>query len=137
MICQFTPELIHLDIYDFCRNQMLVTEMDMSQSLKSNLGETQIEQMKHRASVRLNNFFHDFESVALVVEGSDLGASEACFEPTASCINDTKKRQLVTRTSLSRMRCFVCHLHHMWAMNSPAAFREFFGTALQHVSPQG
>ena len=57
---------------------MLVTEMDMSQSLKSNLGERQIEQVKHRASVRLNNFFRDFESVALVVEGSDLGASEAC-----------------------------------------------------------
>ena len=60
MICQFTPELIHLDISDFSRNQMFETEMDMSQSLKSHLGERQTEQMKHRASVRLNNFLNDF-----------------------------------------------------------------------------
>ena len=42
--------------------------------------------------------FDTLEPVALAVEGSDLGASEDCFEPTASCINDTKKRQLVTRS---------------------------------------
>ena len=39
MICQFTPELIHLDTFDFCGNQMLVTEMDMPQSLKSKFGK--------------------------------------------------------------------------------------------------
>ena len=77
--------------------------------------------------------FNDSESVALVVEGSDLGTSEDCFEPTASCINDTKKRQLVTRSGLSRPRCCVCHLHHKWAMNTPAAVREFFKTVLQQV----
>ena len=77
MICQFTPEFIHQDIFGFCGNQMLVTKMDMPQFLKSNLVKRQIEQP-----------FYDFESVASVVEGSDLGTSEDCLEPTASCIND-------------------------------------------------
>ena len=39
MICQFTPELIDLDFFDFCGTQMKVTEMDMPQSLKSNLAK--------------------------------------------------------------------------------------------------
>ena len=69
--------------------------------------------------------FDHLESVALVVEGSDLGTTEDPFEPTARCINDTKKRQLVTRSGLPRLRCCVCHLHHKWAMKSPAAVRQF------------
>ena len=67
------------------------------------------------------------------MEGSDLGTPEGRFEPTASCVNDTKKRQLVTSFGLSRLRCCVCHLHHKWAMTSPAAVREFIGTVLQPV----
>ena len=55
MICQITPELIHQDICDFYGNQMLITEMDMPQSLRSNLVKRQTEQLKHRASVPLNN----------------------------------------------------------------------------------
>ena len=39
IICQFTSELIHQDVFDICGNQMLVTEMDMPQSLMSNLAE--------------------------------------------------------------------------------------------------
>ena len=81
----------------------------------------------------LNNFFNDLESVALVAERSDIVASEDCYEPTASCINDTKKRHLVTRSGLSRLRWCVSHIHHKWAMNSPGAVREFLGTVLQHV----
>ena len=65
----------------------MITEMDMPQSSRSSLVKRQEEQLKHRGSVRLN--FNDLESVALVVEGSDLGTSEDCFEPTASCINVT------------------------------------------------
>ena len=67
------------------------------------------------------------------MEGSDLGTTEDPFEPTASCINDTKKRQLVTRSGLSRLRCCLCHLHHKWAMNSSAVVREFLRTVLQQV----
>ena len=55
------------------------------------------------------------------------------FEPTARCINDTEKRQMVTKSGLPRSRCCECHLHHKWAMNSPAAVREFFKTVLQQV----
>ena len=69
--------------------------------------------------------FDLLELVALVVEGSDLGTTEAPFEPTARCINDTKKRQLVTRSGLPRLRCCVCHLHHKWAVKSLAAVRHF------------
>ena len=94
--------------------------------------------MKNRATEAsrersAEQLFNDLESVVLVVDGSDLGTSEDRFEPTASCINDTKKRRFVTRSGLSRLRCCVCHLHHKWAMNSPAAVREFFGTVLQQV----
>ena len=77
--------------------------------------------------------FDLLELVALVVEGSDLGTTEAPFEPTARCINDTKKRQLVTRSGLPSLRCCVCHLHRKWAMKSLAAVRHFFKTALQQV----
>ena len=70
--------------------------------------------------------FDHLESVALAVEGSDLGSTKDPFEPTARCINDTNKRQLVTRSGLPRLRCCVCHLHHKWAMKSPAAVRQFF-----------
>ena len=77
--------------------------------------------------------FTDPEPVALAVEGSDLGPIEDPFEPTASCIHDTRKRQLVTRSGLPRLRCCVCHLHRKRAMNSPAAVRECFKTVLQQV----
>ena len=50
----------------------------------------------------------------------------------ARCFNDTKKRQLVTRSGLFlRLRCRVCHIHHKCAMKSPIAARELFKTVLQ------
>ena len=77
--------------------------------------------------------FDTSESVSLVLEGSDFGTTEDPFEPTARCINDTEKRQMVTKSGLPRSRCCECHLHHKWAMNSPAAVRDFFKTVLQQV----
>ena len=68
----------------------------------------------------------DLEPVASAVEGSDLGTAGDPVEPTARCINDTRKRQLVTRFGLPRLRYCACHLHHKWAKNSLAVFREFF-----------
>ena len=45
--------------------------------------------------------------------------------PTAKCIiQDTKERQLVTRSGLQRLRCCVCHLHHKRAMKSPLRVRQ-------------
>ena len=60
------------------------------------------------------------------MEGSDLSTAQDPFEPPANRNNDTKKRQLVTRSGLPR-------LHHKWAMKSPAAVRQFFKTVQQHM----
>ena len=70
MICQFTPELIHLDIFDFRGNQVLVTEMDMPQSLTSKLAKRQIQQLKHRASVRLNNILTTWSLLRELLEAA-------------------------------------------------------------------
>ena len=91
---------------------------------------TQLPRSRERSAEQL---FDTLEPVAFAVEGSDLGTAEDLFVPTARCINDTKKRQLLTRSGLPRLICCVCHLHHKWAMKSPAAVRQFFKTVLQHV----
>ena len=70
--------------------------------------------------------FNDLESVALAIESSDLDIAEDNFVPTARCIQDTKERQLVTRSGLQRLWCCVCHLHHESAMNALASVRQFF-----------
>ena len=111
---------------------MSMTETDMPQSFKSNLARRLKEQSENRASDLLSNSLLIL-SLLHPVEGSDLGPTEEPFEPSASCIYDTKKRQLVTRPGLPRLRCCVCHLHHKRAMNSHAAVQEFFGTVLQQV----
>ena len=81
-----------------------------------------------------DTLFNDLECVALAIEGSDLNTTENSFVPTAKCIiQDTKERQLVTRSGLPRLRCCVCHLHHELAMNSPLRVRQFFKTVLQQV----
>ena len=48
-------ELIPQDVFAFYGNQMLTTEMDMPQSLKSNLARRQKEQSENRASDLLSN----------------------------------------------------------------------------------
>ena len=49
-----------------------------------------------------DTLFSDLETIALVVEGSDLKDN---FVQTANCTQDTKERQLVTRSGLQRIRC--------------------------------
>ena len=80
-----------------------------------------------------DTFFTDVESVALAIEGSDVNITEDSFVPAAKCIQDTKERQLVTRSGLQRLRCCVCHLHHEQAMEAPYRVRQFFRTVLQQV----
>ena len=70
--------------------------------------------------------FKNLESVALAIEGSDLSITEDSFVPTARCIQDTKERQLVTRSSLQRLRCCVLHLHHKQEMKEAYRVRQFF-----------
>ena len=80
-----------------------------------------------------DTLFTDLESVALASEGRDLNITEDNFLPAAKCIQDTKERQLVTRSGLQRLRCCVCHLHHERAMKAPYRVRQFFGRVLQQV----
>ena len=100
---------------------MLVTDMFMPQSFEIMIGKKIERTFTETRDLLTELLFDTLESVAFVVEGNDLGASEDCFQPTTSCINDTRKRQLVIRLGLSRLRCCVFHLHHKWAMGSPAA----------------
>ena len=72
----------------------------------------------------------DVGSVALALEGSDLSIIEDNFVPTARCIQDTKKWHLVTRSSLQKLRCCICHLHHEQAMKTPYCVRQFFAKVL-------
>ena len=80
-----------------------------------------------------DTFFSDLGTVALVIEGSDPGITEDIFLPTARCIQNTKKRQLVTRSSLQRLRCCACHLHHEQAMRAACRVRQFFAKVLKKV----
>ena len=80
-----------------------------------------------------DTLFTNLESVALALESSDLNTTEDNFVPAAKCIQDTKERQLVTRSGLQRLRCCVCHLHHEQAIKAPYRVRQFFGTVHQKV----
>ena len=53
--------------------------------------------------------------------------------PTARCSQDSKKKQLVTRSALQRLRCCVCHLHHEEAMKTPHNVLQFFAKVLKKV----
>ena len=113
MTCQSTQASIPQFLFALHGNQVMTTEMDMPQSLESNLekrqkqqSRRQKEQSRNRASDLLSSSLL-LKPVASVVEGSDLDVTEDPVEPTASCINGTRKRQLVTRSGLPRLRCCV------------------------------
>ena len=114
------------------RNQTMTT-MDIRQSLRLKFGKKAEGVTTESRERSAESLFHALESIALPVEGSDLGSTEDIFVPTASCIQDTKKRQLVMRSCLPRPRCWACHLHHKRAMKPPAAVRQFFKTVLQQA----
>ena len=125
MACQSTQELILQDVFAF------LWESDDDRNGHAVIFEVKFGKKTQRVATEsrersAEQLFDDLESVALFVEGSDLGTTKDPFEPTASCINDTKMRQLVTTSGLSKLRCCVCHLHRKRAINSPAAVREFF-----------
>ena len=129
MTCQSTQELILQDIFAFHGHQMMA-ENGHAAIFERKKTETTTTESRERSAEQLVDIV---DPVALAVEGTDLGTSEDPFEPTARCTNDTKKRQLVTRSDLPRLRCCVCHLHHKRAVNAPAAVRECFETMLQQV----
>ena len=73
------------------------------------------------------------DGTGISLRGSDFGTIGDPLHPAARCINDTWKRQLVTRSGLPRLRCCVCHLHYKRAVSAPASVRQFFKTVLQQV----
>ena len=75
----------------------------------------------------------NLESVALATEGSDLSITEEKFVATAKCIQDAKKRQLVTKSNLQILRCCACHLHHEQTLRAPYRVRQFFAKVLKKV----
>ena len=85
------------------------------------------------ARKELIRFSLTLESVALAIQGSDLSITEDNFVPTARGIQDTKKRELVTRSSLQRLRCCVCYLQHEQAKKAPYRVRQFFANVLKKV----
>ena len=84
-------------------------------------GKTSEGSVKESHKRSAEQLFANLEPVASALEGSDLGTAGDPFEPTGRCINDTRKRQLVTRSGLPRLRCCECQRHHKWTMNSLAA----------------
>ena len=82
-----------------------------------------------------DTLFTDLESVALAIEGSDLNITEDNVVHTAKCVQDTKERQVVTRSGLQRLRCCVCHLHHKQAIKAPYRVRQFFRNSTSARTP--
>ena len=78
------------------------------------------------ASEQLIRFSLNLGTVAVALEGGDISITEGqtlCL--TARCIQDTRERQLVTRSELQRLRCGVGHLHYGQAMGKPYSARQF------------
>ena len=122
MICQSTQELIPQGTFASLWNQVKkTTEISHAAIFEVKFGkkgEGAITDSRERKAI----------------EGSDLNTTEDHFVPTAKCIiQDTKGRQLVTRSGRQRLQCCVCHLHHDQAMKSPLRVRPFFKTVLQQV----
>ena len=51
-----------------------------------------------------DTLYNDLESVALAIEGTNCDVVEDDIVPSATCIQDTKERQLVTGSGLQRLR---------------------------------
>ena len=127
-------KLIPQVMFAFFGNQ---SEKQLSFSYAS-IFEVKISQKPERALADLrektvDSLLSDLGTFALVIEGSDLSMTEDNSVPTARCIQDTKKRELVTRSNLQRLRCCVCHLHHEQALRAPHRVRQVFAQALKKV----
>ena len=97
------------------------------------LGKKQKRQSQIRASEQLIRYLLTWSLLQ-----KPLKAVTSIPLKTISCLRqnmfqDTKERQLVTRSGLERLRCCVCHLHHEQVMKAPCRVRQLFATVLQQV----
>ena len=101
MTCQSTQVMIPQDVFVFDGNQTKKNDEDGQTAIfevkfGNKTGGVTTESRGRTAELLCDNL----ESFALAVEGSDLSTAGNQFVPTASCIQDTKKRQLVTWSGL-------------------------------------
>ena len=121
MACQSTKELIPEVMFVSCGK--LSEEDDKcthAAIFEVKFGKKAEEATTDSRKRTADTHFNDLGSVALTLESSDLSITEDNFVPTARCIQDTKERQLVTRSGLQ-------------AMKTPYLGRQFFKTLLQKI----
>ena len=108
---------------------------DLPQSLKSNLARRQKEPSGNRASDLLSNSLLIQSPLHALWKAATSVQLRTPFEPTASCIYDTRKGQLVSRSGLPRKRLLCMPSTPQAGIeSSPAAVRDFFGTVLHQVN---
>ena len=66
-------------------------------------GKKAEEAVTHSRERTVDSLFNDLECVAAVIEGNHSNIVDSVL--TATCVDETKKRQLVTRSGLPRLRC--------------------------------
>ena len=111
---------------DSSRYVRLLWESDDDRNGHAAIFESKFNKKTERATTEsrersAEQLFDTLEYVALVVESSDFCTIEEPFERTARCINNTKKRQLVTRSDLPKIKMLCMPSPpHTCAMNAPA-----------------
>ena len=132
MTCLYRQELIPQVIFVFFENEEddELTHAAIFEVKFGTKSEGAITDSRERTA---DTLFSDIGTVASAIEGSDPSIIEDNFVPTARCIQDTKKKQLVTRSGLQRLRCCVCRLHHEEATKALYRVRQFFAKLLKEV----
>ena len=88
---------VHARIKSSGNSEFFLGESDVGNStgraaiFEVKCGKTSERAVRESRERSAGQLFVDLESVASAVEGSDLGPTEDPFEPTTSCIYDTKK----------------------------------------------
>ena len=109
------------------------TEFSYASIFEVKIGQKPERALSDLREKTVDTLLSDLGTVALVIDGSDLDMTEDNSVPSARCIQDTKKRELVTRSNLQRLRCCVCHLHHEQSLRAPHRVRHVFAQALKKV----
>ena len=106
MICQSTQELIPQGMFASCGNQVNKTTKNSHAAIfEIKFGKMAKEVIAGPRERTAASLFSDLEAVASVVECSDSNTDDN-FVPTR-CIQDTKERQLVTRSRPQRLHTVV------------------------------
>ena len=133
MICESTQELIPQGMFVSCGNQVKKRTKNVCSDFWNKFGKKTEGAMTDSRERTADTLYNDLESVALTIEGTNPDVTEDGNVRTTEFIQDTKKRQLVTRSGLQILRGDVWHLLHKQTMTAPTAVQQFFKTVLQQV----